>query len=301
MVGSVVEWADGTKICEGSAAMTTCIRDFPGTIGYIDSGHGHAEGLVEIELRNANGVYLSSLESSLNGGILSAITVSTFPSSADEDFGSVELLNQPGDFTWPIVVMSYIYVRKDLAHFKTDEDRALFLAFLAALYDPNFIDGCKDFGFVPVVDSVRDLALAGIAMLNISASAPAFFFEVDTASITGQGDYVISSKRRTYAELERTDAVADLESLVLANQMLTERISSLEGKVAGSGSMEGAADGDVNTDDEVMNAASLRSFAVFTSTDEQQIMAALVMSSISIALWGLTAIYLVSTKLMNKQ
>jgi hypothetical protein len=65
--------------------------------------------------------------------------------------------------------------------------------------------------------------------------------------------------------------------------------------------MEGAADGDVNTDDEVMNAASLRSFAVFTSTDEQQIMAALVMSSISIALWGLTAIYLVSTKLMNKQ
>jgi hypothetical protein len=273
MVGSVVEWADGTKICEGSAAMTTCIRDFPGTIGYIDSGHGHAEGLVEIELRNANGVYLSSLE----------------------------LLNQPGDFTWPIVVMSYIYVRKDLAHFKTDEDRALFLAFLAALYDPNFIDGCKDFGFVPVVDSVRDLALAGIAMLNISASAPAFFFEVDTASITGQGDYVISSKRRTYAELERTDAVADLESLVLANQMLTERISSLEGKVAGSGSMEGAADGDVNTDDEVMNAASLRSFAVFTSTDEQQIMAALVMSSISIALWGLTAIYLVSTKLMNKQ
>ena len=277
--------------------MTTCIRDFLGTIGYIDSGHGHAEGLIEIELRNANGVYLSSLESSLNGGILSAITDSTFPSSADEDFGSVELLNQPGDFTWPIVAMSYVYVRKDLAHFNSDEDRALLLAFLTALYDPKFIDGCKDFGFVPVLDSARDLALSGIAMLEISSTVPVFFFEGDTESHTGQGAYVISSKRRTYAELERTDIATDVESLMATNQMLIERISVLESTLGLT--VEGGADGDVSTDDEVLKVASVGSFAIFTSTDQQQIVAALVMSSISIALWGLTAIYLASTKLMT--
>ena len=47
--------------------MTSCIRDTAGTIGYIDAGHGHAEGLIEIELRNAHGSFLSSLEASAKG------------------------------------------------------------------------------------------------------------------------------------------------------------------------------------------------------------------------------------------
>jgi hypothetical protein len=147
-----------------------------------------------------------------------------------------------------------------------------------------------------VLDSTRDLALSGIAMLEISSTVPVFFFEGDTLSHTGQGAYVISSKRRTYAELERTDTATDVESLMATNQMLIERISVLESSL--SLTVEGGADGDVSTDDEVLNVASVGSFAIFTSTDQQQLVAALVMSSISIALWGLTAIYLAS-KLMK--
>ena len=67
LVGSKIDWDEDTKVCEGSGGMTTCIRDTPGTIGYIDAGHGHAEGLIEIELRNANGNFLSSLEASAKG------------------------------------------------------------------------------------------------------------------------------------------------------------------------------------------------------------------------------------------
>ena len=72
--------------------MTNCIRDTPGTIGYIDSGHGHSEGLVEIELQNRDGSFLSSKEAGARGGIGAA--AGAIPTSADEDFGGVDLLNQ---------------------------------------------------------------------------------------------------------------------------------------------------------------------------------------------------------------
>lgn len=72
--------------------MTDCILATEGTIGYIDSGHGHEENLEEIELENADGNYLSSKEAAEKGGIVAA--AGAVPSSADQDFGSVNLLNQ---------------------------------------------------------------------------------------------------------------------------------------------------------------------------------------------------------------
>jgi ABC-type phosphate transport system substrate-binding protein len=89
-VGSAITWANGTKACDGSGPMTTCIRDFPGTIGYIDSGHGIAENLDEIELKNADGNYLSSRTAQEKGGVTVAYDI---PSAADQDFGVVDLLN----------------------------------------------------------------------------------------------------------------------------------------------------------------------------------------------------------------
>ena len=78
--------------------MTNCIRDIPGTIGYIDSGHGHDEGLVEIELQNADGFFLSSREAASRGGIGAA--AAAIPSSADADFGSVNLINRVSFCCW---------------------------------------------------------------------------------------------------------------------------------------------------------------------------------------------------------
>jgi hypothetical protein len=86
--------------------MTICIRDNEGTLGYIESGHGHDEGLIEIELQNKQGRFLSSLESASNGGIGGAAENALIPASADADFGNVTLLNQLGDYTWPIVALS---------------------------------------------------------------------------------------------------------------------------------------------------------------------------------------------------
>ena len=91
LVGSNITWAEGTIPCDSSAKMTSCIQDVPGTIGYLESGHGHAENLQEIELQNFNGTYLTSKFAMSNNGIASAVV--DFPFTADADFGVVDLLN----------------------------------------------------------------------------------------------------------------------------------------------------------------------------------------------------------------
>jgi ABC-type phosphate transport system substrate-binding protein len=45
LVGATIEWPpddEFVKTCDGSAGMTACIQATPGTIGYLDSGHGHS-------------------------------------------------------------------------------------------------------------------------------------------------------------------------------------------------------------------------------------------------------------------
>jgi ABC-type phosphate transport system substrate-binding protein len=94
LVGKDIDWKTGTKGCEGSGGMTECITSTPGTIGYIDSGHGHSEGLQEIELLNADKNYISSKEAAVRGGIMSATDDANLPEFLDGSFANVNLLNQ---------------------------------------------------------------------------------------------------------------------------------------------------------------------------------------------------------------
>ena len=75
--------------------MTECIKKVEGTIGYIDSGHGHEEGLSEIELENADGNYITS---KVAASIDITAAVGAVPASADMDFGGVDLLNRVSSY-----------------------------------------------------------------------------------------------------------------------------------------------------------------------------------------------------------
>ena len=237
--------------CDGSALMAACISDNPGTIGYTDSGHGHSEGLTEIELRNYDQNFLSSRTAAANGGIASAAT--SLPQNAD-DFSGVDLLNQPGEYTWPIVALSYIYVRQDLSYVDV-ETQGLLKAFLTSLFDRDFNSACDEYGFVTVSDEVRTTTLAAIENLQVDAASPVFSFETeeDTQIITGTADYVVSGKRRSYAEYERSvneGKIADLEAEVVS---LRSTITSLESQMnSGTGG-----DSDTSTSDEARAALGL--------------------------------------------
>ena len=94
MVGKTIEWPEDTIGCEGSGGMSACIKEKPGTIGYIDMGHGHAENLQEIELLNAAQKYISSKEAAEAGGIMAAAENAALPATLDGSFADVNLLNQ---------------------------------------------------------------------------------------------------------------------------------------------------------------------------------------------------------------
>ena len=93
------------------------------------------------------------------------------------------------------------------------QERTLLKAFLQSLYDPDTISQCNQFGFVPVPADVRNTSLNGIDMLDMGENSTEWTFETDTMMGIGQGDYVISKKRRAYDEVQITDLEDEVASL----------------------------------------------------------------------------------------
>ena len=78
---------------------------------------------------------------------------------------------QPGANTWPITLVSYVYIRKDLSFIKNPARRTLLNAFATSLFDPDYIGLCERYGLVPVPTELRELSLVGLDMLELDASA----------------------------------------------------------------------------------------------------------------------------------
>jgi hypothetical protein len=272
--------------------MTTCILEEGGTIGYIDSGHGHAEGLTEISLKNADGKYLNSKEAAAGGGIMSATLGAGIPDSLESNFGNVNLLNRDGPSTWPIVAMTYVYVRKDLSYIAEVQEQTLLKAFLKALYKDNYVDECDgDFGFVRVSGELKDRAILAIDGLLVGEGAEDWVFEESTFPRVGSLDYVISQKRESYSEIQQDRAVdmvgslqSEIKVLKTENKALKESIGSLGEELQQITTMVGeveTASKSATQDDEL----------IFGEDEETALKAALALSIISFALWMLALIF----------
>ena len=229
-MGPVIDWPEDTEPCEGSGGVTKCINDVPGTIGYIDAGHGHAEGLAEIELANLDGTVQTSKKADERGGIAEAMAQAQgeLPTSASADWSGVSLLNRPGEFTWPIVLLTYIYVRTDLSYLDDPDEQTLLKAFLKALYDDAYVQQCvADHGFTLPPTSIKNFAISAINGLAVSENATEWTFESSTTPIVATGDFVISQKRRTHNEVERDVLMDQVEELML-------RVAEMEVKLVDS-------------------------------------------------------------------
>ena len=287
MVGDELEnWPTESLACTGSSGMTKCIVNNPGTIGYIDAGHGQSAGLQEIALRNKSGRTLTSLEAMENGGIASAED-GRIPTAMDQDFSSVTLLDGEGDFTWPIVQASFIYVRKNLTSIDNAEEKTLLVAFLNAIYQDVFNADCEtEFKLFSPSEDVRQNALTAIDTMIGVDGGNEWFYEAEITPIGGMGDYVLSPFRKTNVDLaiasasgaaeDAMEAVASLETrLATANAeivRLSQELASFEQSTNQALGLQG--DG----------------FALYEEEDEAQVKAALVMSSLSIVAWVLAAL-----------
>ena len=74
------------------------IRETPGSIGYLDAGHGrNQDGLGEVSLKNAAGAYVISSDLAKNQGLENvaayAVAKNIFKSDYTADWSDVALLN----------------------------------------------------------------------------------------------------------------------------------------------------------------------------------------------------------------
>ncbi len=150
---------------------------------------------------------------------------------------SSSTLKQPGANTWPITLVSYVYIRKDLSFINNPARRTLLKAFATALFDPDYIGLCERYGIVPAPLELKQLSIVGLEMLQLDASASDdWSFEKDTMPGFGQGDYVISSRRQNFGLYEADRLADDLAPLIEEVRQLKVELASLKPTTANSAS-----------------------------------------------------------------
>ena len=206
-------------------------------IGYIDSGHGHDDGLAEVELQNKEGLFQSSLEAAERGGIAlaaaQALEQGVVPSDPLESFENVSCHNMPGNVTWPIVALSYIYV--DTNQTMTGATGALLKAWLTYIISDEGQSLVEDYNFVGVPSAIKSVAQKAIDYLELEYNISEWSFETTTQKGGGMEPYVISGKRRSWYEYAVSNLEGDIEDnsdLIADNyDALDTRLSSVESSV----------------------------------------------------------------------
>ena len=83
-------------------------------------GHGTASKLTEIKLKNKAGSILSTSEANIGAAAAEAIASGVIPATGDKDFSAVSLFDMAGVDTWPIVMLTYFYLRQDMQSLDPD-------------------------------------------------------------------------------------------------------------------------------------------------------------------------------------
>ncbi len=142
---------------------------------------------------------------------------------------------QPGANTWPISLVSYMYIRKDLSFINNPARRTLLKAFATAMFDPDYIGLCDRYGHIPVPTELRELSLKGIEMLEVDAPASdEWIFEKDTMAGWGQGDHVISSRRKNFGLYEADRLADDVAPLIEEVRQLKLELASVKQQSSGA-------------------------------------------------------------------
>eukprot|EP00928_Gymnodinium_smaydae_P099740 TRINITY_DN959_c0_g2_i2.p1 TRINITY_DN959_c0_g2~~TRINITY_DN959_c0_g2_i2.p1 ORF type:complete len:489 (+),score=108.85 TRINITY_DN959_c0_g2_i2:48-1514(+) len=214
MVGKTISWPADTNEAQGSGQMSSKIASTPYSIGYIDSGHGHEDGLKEIELKNKDGTYQSSLEAGpagIGAAATAAIAANVMPSDPEADFSAVSLHNQAGANTWPIVAISYLYVRRDLT--ELGEKACLLKAFIEYVISDEGQAMLPAYGAVGIPMEVKTIAQTAINLLTMPPCKQWTFEGSSTMKGSGQADHIISVKRRAFYEYDAASKDAEMKAL----------------------------------------------------------------------------------------
>ena len=221
------EWSSITGLpqthafAEGSGGVSGYLKANPYSIGYVDSGHGHAAGLSEIALKNKNGKFLQQRRRRPRRRHRGAEgTAAAVPSDFTDSFHAVSLMDQAGDTTWPICTFSYMYIRKDMSQWDDGPKAALVKAFAQFVLSDEGQGMLPDFGFKGIPTSLRTSARTQVDAISLPSGQTAWTFETSTgkdaagSTITNPNDAnIFSVKRQSWADVERESLVEDVAEL----------------------------------------------------------------------------------------
>ena len=232
--GSTIDWPTSTFEGQGSDGMSTFISENEGAIGYIDAGHGHEHGLSEIALLNLDGVYLTTKTADIGAaGTQALASPSVIPEDPSSDFSAVNLYNLPGATTWPITMISYFYIEKDLSGMDP-ETAALLMAFVKMVLSEEGQSLAEDNMFVKLPAGVLTYNEATLASITLPSGYAALSFELASETLVevGAGALVLSGKRREYGEWDRSRMETDIEALQAYGDGDAGEVAMLKAKVA---------------------------------------------------------------------
>jgi len=227
---TLTTWPDSTFEAQGSGGMSAYISSNENAIGYIDAGHGHAARLGEVALQNADGVYLRTNEADIGAAGTTGLANSVIPSDPSADFSAVNLYDLAGPTTWPITMISYFYVNKDLSTMDAGA-AALLVAFITFIMSAEGQTMAEANLFSRLPAELIAYNQATLASLTLPTGYTPYAIELasTTQVEVGAGAMVISGKRRSYAEYERTQLTAQNTALLATVASLRSRIVALEG------------------------------------------------------------------------
>merc|ERR1740130_986802 len=199
--GSKIAWPVGTNEGQGSDGMSKFIEENEGAIGYIDAGHGHEHGLSEVALRNKDGKYLTTKTADIGAAATVALAAPDYLPAASADWSGVNLYNLGGAKTWPITMISYFYLEKDLSSMDA-QSAALLVAFVKFVLSEEGQAKAEDNLFVKLPTEMLTFSTAALASLTSSLPTgytALTFEEADKTQIeVGAAGSVISGKRQSY-------------------------------------------------------------------------------------------------------
>eukprot|EP00933_Yihiella_yeosuensis_P053476 TRINITY_DN5171_c2_g3_i1.p1 TRINITY_DN5171_c2_g3~~TRINITY_DN5171_c2_g3_i1.p1 ORF type:complete len:896 (-),score=226.72 TRINITY_DN5171_c2_g3_i1:207-2894(-) len=229
---STVAWTTGGGFTpvEGSPGMQKLIQGTKYAIGYLDAGQGHDLNFAEIGLKNKAGTIQTSKESIKKGGVAAAgdqgVAGNVFPADPSADWSAVNLYDMKGADTWPIVLTSYFYVKKDQTKTPT-QTAALLKAFMTMIIE-NKDKLCEEFGFTSLSQTLKQKALASMGQIVFPSGMTEFTWEMSTDTYNGMGSNVISVKRNAYDDYHRDLLEAKITAL---DANMNKQIAGLTKKV----------------------------------------------------------------------
>jgi ABC-type phosphate transport system substrate-binding protein len=145
------------------------------------------------------------------------------PTDPSADWSAVNLYNLAGPKTWPITMISYFYLEKDLSGMDA-KTAALLMAFVKFVLSEEGQAKAEDKLFVKLPAAMQTYNTATLASLTLPAGYAALSVELASNTLieVGAGVNVLSGKRREYGEWDRDRMEAQFEEQqkVVGVQML---------------------------------------------------------------------------------